>query len=264
MIPTLPPVVARAANSEVRKVTSLRVYWALAAGVGGAAVLAFVLLGLSYAPNEANKKDAFVFADGWAATAVSWALVVIVAGAAVFGALSSGWEYRYRGVAVSALFTPDRNLLLGSKLAVVAAFTLAAVLVTELLGGLALYLLGGRDTAPITMGFFAVLGGVALAATCWSVIGAALGFLLRSPVRAVIAVLAPMVVEPLVWITARAIGFAGFATILPVSATVGAISDGKFGDGDFFAPAPAAIVVLVLWTAGAVAGAWWFLTQRDI
>ncbi|MEV6767065.1 ABC transporter permease [Nocardia sp. NPDC051030] len=262
MIVTVPPVVARAANSEVRKATSVRVNWALAGGVFGVGVLAFLALGLTFEPG-ASKKDGFVFASGWGAAVVGWALVLTVASAGVFGALASGWEYGFRSLAVSSVFTPDRNLLLGAKLGVVAAFSLATVLAMELVGGAAMLLIG-RDKVPVTAGLFAVLGGVALAATCWAVIGASLGFLLRSPIQAVGVVLGLAILEPLVWITARAIGFAGLGTILPVSATVSAISGGKFADTAFLAPPPAATAVLVLWTAAAVAGAWWFVNQRDI
>lgn len=260
MIVTVPPVVARAGNSEVRKVTSVRVNRVVALAAVVIAVVVFGAFGLAFEPGG---KSGFAHAIGWSSWLVSAVLVLSVVGAGVFGAIASGQEYRDGSLALSALFTPDRNLLLGAKLAVTGGISLATVVVMEVLGGAAM-LLAGRSAQPVDGGFFLVLLGVALAVLCWAVIGASAGFLLRSPILAVAAVLSWTIVEPLVWITARAIGFGGFATVLPVSATVGAISGGKFAGNEFIAPTPAAMVLLVVWTGVAGGGAWWYFTRRDI
>ncbi|MCU1643610.1 MAG: hypothetical protein JWN03_3885 [Nocardia sp.] len=263
ILTAVPDSVLRAANSEVRKVTSLRMNRRLAAVAAGVGLVAFAVLGMVFQEADASHKHTFIGAVGWAAVAAAGALLLAVVLAAAFGAVSSGSEYRYGTLAVNAQFTPDRNLLLGSKLAVAGGFSLAVVLVMEILGGAALALFG-RDRVQLGGELFAVLGGAALAAVCWSVIGAALGFILRSPVQAMVAMLGVVIIEPLVWLTARAVGFAGFATLLPLSATVGTMTDGSYAKSDFIAPTPAAIAVLILWTAGAVAAAWWILTTRDL
>ncbi|WP_405134953.1 ABC transporter permease subunit [Nocardia sp. NBC_01388] len=263
ILTAVPDSVLRAANSEVRKVTSLRSSRMLAAVAAGVGVVTFAVLGMVFQEADSSHKHTFIGAVGPAAVAAAGALLLAVVLSAVFGALSSGSEYRYGTLAVNAQFTPDRNLLLGSKLAVTAGFSLAVVLVLEVLGGAVLTLFG-RDRVQLGGALFAVLGGVALAAVCWSVIGAALGFVFRSPTQAMAAMLATAVLEPLVWLTARAVGFAGFATLLPISATVGTVTDGSYAKSDFIAPTPAAIAVLILWTAGAVAAAWWILTTRDL
>lgn len=262
ILTAVPDSVLRAANSEVRKVTSVRLSWTVGGGLVVFGVLAFAVMGI-VAQDGAAGRDQFMFTVGWAAHLAAAALLAAVVAAAVLGAVAAGAEYRYRSLPVTAMFTPDRNLLLGSKLAVAAGFSLAIVLVLELLGGAAL-LLFGRDRVPFGGELFAVFGGVALAAVCWSIIGASLGFILRSPVLAMAAVLGAVVIEPLIWITGRAIGFGGFASILPISATIGAITDGHYAKGAFIAPTPAAMAVLLVWTAASVGAAWWFLTSRDL
>ncbi|MGV9665013.1 ABC transporter permease [Nocardia niigatensis] len=262
MILTVPPVVARAANSEVRKVTSVRLNWLIGGGVIAAGVIAFLALGTGFQPGDEHAQS-FSSGSGWAALLTTWVLVLTVAAAAAFGAIGAGAESQSGSMAMSSLFTPDRTLLLGAKLAVAAAFSLGTVLLMEVLGGAAMRLAGG-SRVPMDGGFFGVLIGVALAAVCWAVIGTAMGVVLRSPTQALAAVLGWAVLEPLIWITARAIGFGGLAAILPVSSTVGAISGGRYAKSALIAPTPAAMALLVLWSAAAGAAAWWMLTRRDL
>ncbi|MEC3916628.1 hypothetical protein [Nocardia sp. CDC160] len=259
---TVPPVVARAANSEVRKVTSVRINWVIGGGVVLAGIAAFVALGTGF-QSGGQHEEGFSTGSGWAMLLTTWVLVSIVAAAAAFGALGSASEFRYGSMAIGSLFTTDRTLLLGSKLAVAAAFSLGTVLFMEVLGGAAMRIAGG-SRVPMDSGFFGVLIGVPLAALCWAVIGTALGFVLRSPTQALAAVLGWAVLEPLIWITARAIGFGGLAAVLPVASTVGAISGGRYAKSALIAPTPAAMALLVLWTAAAGAAGWWFFTRRDI
>ncbi|APA96075.1 ABC transporter permease [Nocardia seriolae] len=259
---TVPPVVVRAANSEVRKVTSVRLNRLIGGGVVAAGVAAFLALGTGF-QTGGEHETGFSSGTGWAALLTTWVLVLTVAAAAAFGALGSATEFKTGSMALSTLFTTDRTLLLGSKLAVAAAFSLGTVLVTEILGGAAMRLAGG-SRVPLDAGFWGVLIGLALAALCWAVIGTALGFVLRSPTQALAAVLGWAVLEPLIWITVRAIGFGGLAAILPVASTVGAISGGRYAKSALIAPTPAAMALLVLWSAAAGATGWWFFTRRDI
>ncbi|MRH91127.1 ABC transporter permease [Nocardia sp. SYP-A9097] len=262
ILTAVPDSVLRAANSEVRKITSLRVNRVVAGSLAGYAVVAFAVMGLVYKAADTGRNE-FMFLAGWSAIVPGLALLAAVVLAAVLGAVASGDEYRLRSLGISALFTPDRNVLFGAKLGVVAAVSFATVLGTELLGGAA-FALFGRDRVQLTGDMVAIFGGVALAAVCWSVIGAALGFLLRTPVQAIAVMVGVAIIEPLVWITARAIGFGGFATLLPIAATVGTITNGAYAKGDFIAPTPAAIAVLLIWTAASAGTAWWFFTRRDL
>ncbi|MFB7722695.1 ABC transporter permease [Nocardia sp. NPDC056100] len=262
ILDVVPDSVLRAADSEFRKITSLRVNRRVAGVLVGYGVVAFAIMGLSFEPADAAVRDRFLFTTG-SAIAPGLALLAAVVLAAILGAVASGDEYRLGSLGLSALFTPDRNLLFGAKLGVTAAVSLVVTLGLEVLGGAAL-LLFGRDRVPLTANLLAIFGGVAFAVVCWSIIGAALGFLLRTPVQAIAAMIAVAVIEPLVWITARAVGFGGLANILPISATVGAMTNGAYAKGAFIAPTPAAIAVLLIWTGGAAAAAWWFFTRRDL
>lgn len=261
----VPKSVLRAANSEVRKAGSLRMNWVLAGSVVGFTILAFAVLGMAvdHLPVEDGHKSKVIGAMAGPGLGVIAATVIAVLAAAVFGAFAAGSEYQYRSLPIGALFTTDRNLLFGAKLGVVAGLSLVVILLTELLGATAL-LVFGRDRVQFGVWLPAILGGIVLVVTCWSVIGAALGMVLRSSVQALAVMAGVAVLEPLIWVTSRAIGAGGVATILPISATIGAITNGEFADGDFIAPTPAAIVVLLLWTAAAGGAAWWFTTSRDL
>ncbi|MEU0543102.1 ABC transporter permease [Nocardia sp. NPDC005978] len=259
----VPEPVLRAARSEARKAGSLRVNQALGGLVPVLAVLAFATLGLMLDRLPSEDEDKVISAAGWPGLFAAVAMVAAVLAAGVFGALSAGAEYQYGSLALTALYTRDRNVLLGAKTAVVAAISLAIVVLAEALAVGAL-LLFGRDRVQLGSWLFAVLAGVALAAVCWSVLGTALGFLLRSPVRALAVGLAVVLLEPLLWLIVRAAGIPGVAAVLPVSATLGTMTSSEFTDGGLIAPTPAAIVVLLLWTAAAAGAAWWFTTTRDL
>lgn len=263
MIRTVPAAVVQAGTSEVRKVTSLRMNRVAATTLVLVGAIVFSVAGFTVeAALGSQQEDGFSTAGG-ALTAAVLILAAAIVLAGVFGAIASGSEYRYHTLSVSTLFTPDRNLLFGAKLVVAAVFTLITVLTLEVLG-VGAFLLFGRDRIHLEAGFYAMLGGVLLAAVCWSLIGAALGFLLRSPTQAIAVLIGWSILEPLVWITTKAMGFPGFATILPASATVGTSTTGSFEDAPFIAPTPGAIVVLLVWTTGLVAAAWWFLREREL
>ncbi|MBL1076176.1 ABC transporter permease [Nocardia sp. 2] len=261
ILTAVPEPVVRAANSEVRKVISVKAYAVLAAVVAAAGIAAFAVLAFTAEPIEWAGVVPESLGVGGIAVAAALGLAVVLAG--IFGAEATGAEYRYGTLAAGSLFTPDRNVLLGAKLAVTAAFSLATVLVVEVVGfGLVLLVARGK----ITVGgqHLAVLAGVALAVVCWSVIGAALGFLLRNPGRAVTVVVGLLIAEPLLWLIANALGIPAVCTVLPVSATVGSITGGVIPENvAFIAPTPAAIVLLLLWATAAGTAAWWDFTRRE-
>jgi ABC-2 type transport system permease protein len=187
-----------------------------------------------------------------------------VLAAAVFGAVGTGAEYRDHSMAVTALFTADRDRLAAGKFLVIGCCALAAAVAVELVSVAALFGVGHGKLA-VTGEFFAVLGGGLLAAVCWSLIGASAGILLRSSTRAVPLLLGWIVLaEPLIWLIARGLGIPGVVTLLPVSATVGTVAVGSYPDSDLLAPTPAAVVVLLLWTIGLGAASWWSLRTRDL
>ncbi|BCK53509.1 ABC transporter permease [Nocardia wallacei] len=260
MILTVPPEVSRAATAEIRKISTLRAHWtllALCGAVGFVATAVTAIMGSG--PQEKQE-----LATGTATIGVYLGSVVALGAAAVSAAIAAGGEYRHSGMSLTALFTPDRDLLFGAKMAVTAGYSLLLALAAEV--GAALGLLAfGRDEAEFGSRLAEVFGGGLLAAVCWGVIGAGLGLLLRAVVPAV-AVLAGwlLIVEPLLWLVLQGIGIPGVAVLLPGSATISTVAVGSFPTSPFLPPSAAGLVILVLWAAAASSSAWWYLRTREI
>ncbi|WP_280361682.1 ABC transporter permease [Nocardia wallacei] len=260
MILTLPPDVSRAATAEIRKIGTLRANWtllALCGAVGFVATAVTAIMGSG--PQEKQE-----LATGTVTIGVYLGVIVALGAAAVSAAIASGGEYRHGGMSLTALFTPDRDLLFGAKIAVAAGYSLLLALAAEVGAALAL-LAFGRDKAEFGARLAEVFGGGLLAAICWGVLGAALGLLLRAVVPAV-AVLAGwlIVVEPLLWVVLKGVGIPGLAVLLPGSATIGTVAVGSFPESPFLPPSAAGLVILALWAAGAGAAAWWYLRTREL
>ncbi|MGQ4600405.1 ABC transporter permease [Nocardia sp. R6R-6] len=260
MIAILPTDLVPNLNSEIRKVVTIPRGQLFAGAVLAIALIASIASASLAGPPDPRGQPA----TGAATIGLYVALAVVVLAAAVFGAVGTGAEYRYHTMAVSALFTADRDRLAAAKFLVIAGCAAVAVVAVELvaLGGI----FGvGRHKITVTAELFAVLGGGLLAAVCWSLIGASAGILARSSAKAMGLLLGWIVVaEPLLWLLAHGLGIPGVVTLLPVSATVATVAVGSFPDADFLAPTPAAIVVLLLWTIGSGAASWWSLRTRDL
>ncbi|WP_330250079.1 ABC transporter permease [Nocardia sp. NBC_00565] len=258
MIAILPPDLVPAVNSEIRKVTTLRASRLLAAFIPAIALVASTVTALLAGPADPKSNPA----TGAATIGLYIGLAVAIVLAGAFGAAGAGAEYRYATMPLTALFTADRDRLTAAKFLVTAGSALATTFVVELIA-FACLLGFGHGKFDFGLRLLAVFGGGLLAAVCWSLIGAGLGLLLRTPTAAIAAMLGWLVIiEPLIWVVAKAVGMAGFATVLPGSATVSTVAVGSFKDSDFLAPTPAAIVVLTLWTLGIGGSAWWLLRKR--
>ncbi|WP_327109917.1 ABC transporter permease [Nocardia sp. NBC_01730] len=260
MIPLLPTDLVPTVNSEVRKVLTLPQGRVLVGAILAIALIASIG-SASLAGPAAPKSEP---ATGAATIGLYVGLAVAVLAGAIFGAVSSGTEYRHHTMAVTALFAADRDRLAASKFLVTGCVALATAFAVELVA-LAGLLGFGRGKFGFTAELLAALGGGLLAAVCWSLIGASVGILLRSSAAAAGLLLGWIAVaEPLLWLIARGIGMAGGVTLLPLSATVSTVAVGSYPDSDFLAPAPAAVVVLLLWTICFGAATWWSLRTRDL
>ena len=259
-LPSVPAEVSRAATAELRKITAQR------AGLLSAPILAalgFVAATASAVKGTGPQRDG-VLATGTATVGLYLVIAVAVGAAAICGAVAAGDEYRYRSIGITAVTTPDRDVLLGAKAVVSAGYALLLAVSAEI-GAAIGFAAFGRDTVEFGATLTGVFGGGLLAALCWGVIGVALGMLLRSPNLAVVAIAGWLfIVEPLIWLIAKAAGIAGVVVLLPGSATIGTVTIGSFADSPYLPPNAASAVVLVLWTAAAGAGAWWYLRTRDL
>lgn len=251
----LPPVL-----SEYRKAITVRYTRVLAGAVVATAVLAPAVSALLAGPRDAAGEPV----TGTVTIGLYVALFAVILASAVFGAAGAADEYQHNTLMISALFTVDRDRLAGAKFLVTALAAVAATLVVEIVAVLCLLLLA-RDEFEFTAGLFAVLGGALVAAVCWAVIGTGLGLLLRAPALATGAVLGwALLGEPLLWVVTAGIGLPGMATLLPGSASLSTVLVGSFADSDLLAPAPAAIVVLLLWSIGIGAAGWWSVRRAEL
>ena len=259
-LPTIPTEVSRAANAELRKITAIwsgRLLPPILAAIGFVVATASALRGSGPQPHQA-------LATGTATVGLYLAITVAVGAAAIGGAVGAGDEYRYRSIGITALFTPDRDLLFGTKTGVAAIYSLVVAACAEL-GALVGLVAFGRGSVEFGWRLAGVFGGGLLAAACWGVIGVALGLLLRSPNLAVIAMAGWLfILEPLIWLVAKGAGIAGVVVLLPGSATIGTVAVGSFPDSPYLPPNAASAVVLVIWTVIAGAAGWWYLRTRDI
>lgn len=260
MIDVVPADLLPPLHAEYRKAITLRYSRVLAALVPAVALLAASTTAILAGPRDPRGEPA----TGAATVGLYLALAAVILAAAAFAATGAGAEHRYDTIAVTALFTPDRDRLAGAKMLVAAGVALAAAFVAEVVA-LACLLVFGRDEFEIGAGLFGVLGGGLLAAVCWAVIGTGLGLWLRSPLLAVGVVLGwPLVAEPLVWAVTSGIGLPGLSTLLPASSTVSTVAVGSFTDSDILAPTPVAVVVLLLWTIGIGGLGWWSVRTDEL
>ncbi|MEV6278233.1 ABC transporter permease [Nocardia sp. NPDC051832] len=260
MITVLPAELVPPLNSEVRKAYSLRPNLVLAIVLPAITLVATTVTALLAGP--ANPKANPV--TGGASVGLYLGVVAAILGAAYFGATAAGSEYRYQSMPVTALFSTDRDRLVAAKFLVIGAFALAAAVVVELVGLAALFGFG-RGKTEFGLRLVTVLGGGLLAVVCWSLIAAGLAVLLRQSALAIAIVLGWLALaEPLVWLVAGGLGLKGFVTLLPGSATIATVAAGSFPDSDFLAPTPAAMIVLVLWTAGVAGAGWWAVRTREL
>lgn len=260
MTDVLPADLAPALRAEFRKVLTLPgLGWgaAVVAGVALVATLASTLTADAYDPTGEP-------VTGAASLGLYPAFGVAALAAAVLGVLMTAGEYRHHTMAVSALFTPDRDRLAAAKLVLPAAAGMAAALLAGLLG---LAVLGalGRGKAEFGLTLAGVIGGGLWSALCWGVIGAGLGLVLRNTAGALAVLLGWLLLaEPLLWLLADVGGTTWPVALMPGSATVATIALGSFTDSGFLAPTPAAYVVLALWAAALGALGWYSLRDSAL
>lgn len=260
MTSVLPADLLPGIESEARKIVAVRPARLLLGAPVVLALVATLITALMSGPADPKGQPA----TGAATIGLYLGMIAVFVVAAMLGIAATGGEYRRKTMALTVLFAPDRDRLATAKYATTAAFAFAVALAAELASLLAL-LVAGRGKFELGWQLIEVLGAGLLVAMCWAVIGAGIGLLLRTVSGAIWLVLGwAFVLEPLIWVVAKGFGAGGFAAILPVSATVAGVSAGSFQEAEVFAPTPAALVVLVLWTAAIGAAGWWDLRTRDL
>lgn len=247
-------------TSELRKVLTLRFWWALA--------LAPLVVALFAGSIYAALSDSLGSVDADLSTgAASVGLVVAIAWAVlfagIFGAVNAGTEFRHQTLTPTFVTTRGRDPVLAAKLAVTALFGLGYAVAVELVA-LACMLVFGGDRFTITSGTVGMLAAGIFATVAWSLIGAGLGLLFASPTAAAITLVAWYPVGELITIaTLSGLGAGSVGQWLPAAVTWSTVVS-PAGDVDGFAPWPGAVVALIVWTALACGLGWWTTRRRDI
>ncbi|GGK47019.1 ABC transporter permease [Nocardia camponoti] len=260
MITVLPADVVAVIDTEARKVVSVRPNRLLLVAPTAIAVVGTLITALLAGPYDPKGQPH----TGAATVGLYLAIAASCVVAAIIGLSSTGGEYRRETFALSVLFAPDRDRLVIGKYAAAAGIALGVAFTAELASALVL-VIAARGKANFGWGFFEALGGGLIAAMCWAVIGAGLGLLARSFSTVLWLLLAWVVVfEPLMWLVAKSMSLGWVAAALPVASTVAGVTAGTFEESDFLAPAPAALVLIVLWACVVGAAGWWNLRDRDL
>ncbi|MGB3769630.1 MAG: hypothetical protein WBA00_00670 [Rhodococcus sp. (in: high G+C Gram-positive bacteria)] len=250
-------------RSEIRKVASLRTWWALGLPpvlIGGFASAIYAGIAASEVLSGAPDIDRFAALIGLYVT-VGTAVVF----AALFGAVQAATEVRH-GTATSTFLTaPRRGHVVAAKILVSAAVGTGygVVSVAVSLASIAAF---GDGAVAIGDGLViavALLGIVS--ATLWSVLGCGLGLLMGSPTWAAVAIVAWLPVGELVVIAIlTGVGADAVAALLPGALTAGVLAADRAGDSGVVMPFPVAVVGLLLWTVGFAAVGWWRSIRRDL
>lgn len=268
-------------RSEIRKTTSVRMYWLLLIPIVLLA-LAMSLFGslITLLVPSATETSPVLLLAGLASTLSA---ASIVGGA--FGALAASGEYRHRTV-TQAFLTGSRGQVLGSKVVVAAVVTAVYGLFTAVLGPLlGGAVLGGQRLPGVDELISLGLVGM-LVCALWGVLGVAVGTLVPNQAGAVALIVGYSLIGENVLAGVMRAGddndsvFARLTSFLPGNAgdialyesPVNAAGQGVDGKQilEFLAgvssppPSWVALLVLLAWTAAAVALAAVVGGRRDI
>lgn len=248
-------------TSEIRKITTLKVWWAL--------VIPPVVVGIcasAISSTVATATDEFTGGeiDEISAVGLFVALAFAMLFAAVFSAVNAGTEFRHDTITTSFLTASSRDRVVGAKVAITALFSLGYGLIVSIFSILCLLLFtGGRFTLSVD-----VLGYVAaglFAVVLWSLIGAGLGLLFGSPTWPSILIVAWFPFgESIAIAILSGIGLDGVSTVTPAALTLSVVAAGQLDDSDLLAPWPLAPLGLMIWALAAVAAGWLRTRERDI
>lgn len=247
-------------TSEIRKVTTLKFWWALAippvfVGICASAIAASIA-------NSTSDYE-FELSGGFGIVGLYVALGFTIMFVAVFGAVNGGTEFRYDTITTSFLTSTSRDRVIAAKLGVTALFALGYGLLVEIVSLVCLllfssepFVLSGAVIGMLAMGLFAVV--------VWSLIGAGLGLLMGSPTWPAIIIVAWYPIGELVATSiVSGIGLGNISVVTPSALTLATVSVGEV-ESEFFMPWPVAPFGLLVWGL-AIAGVGWLRTrERDI
>ncbi|MFG1784351.1 ABC transporter permease [Rhodococcus oryzae] len=247
-------------TAELRKVTTLRFWWALAIAPLAVALFAGAIF--------AAVDDTLTTMDAELTTSAANVGLFITIGwvalfAGLFGAVNAGTEFRYSTLTPTFLTSSDRDRVLAAKLIVTAAFGALYAIAAMTLAAICLTAFGGAMEFDGSLAELFAAG--VLTSIAWSLIGAGLGLAFASSIGAAIALLAWYPVGEMI-VGAILAGFGAGSVVqwlpgaLTLSTVLGAATDGLSDT----APWPLAPIVLLAWAALSAGLGWWLTRARDI
>lgn len=248
-------------TAEIRKVTTLNFWWALAippvlVGICASAISAAV----TTTADEIYGEEV----DGIVVAGLVAALVSAMIFAAVFSAVNAGTEFRHDTITTSFLTASGRDRVIAAKVGITALFALGYGLVVASFSLIGLLLFTGGRFA-LSGGIVANVGAGLFAVVLWSLIGSGLGLLFGSPTWPSIAIVAWFPVgEMIVVAILSGLGIDGVWHVTPSTLTISVIGAGYFDEPGVLPVWPWAPIGLALWAVGALAAGWYRTRGRDI
>ncbi|EME21373.1 ABC transporter protein [Rhodococcus triatomae] len=246
-------------TSELRKVLTLRFWWALAVApvviaLFTGAIYGTVADGLELVDEENPEAAATI--------ALMIAILATSLAAAVFGAVNAGSEFRHHTFTPTFLTTRGRDPVLAAKLGVTALFGFGYAVAVEIVTVACLLVFGG-DSIEFTPQFLTLLPVAVVVTTLWALLGAGLSLLFASSTAAAVTLLAWFPVgELIVGAVLRSVGADGAVGWLPGALTLSTLT---FPVGiEWLPPWQASLVALTIWTVAACGLGWWWTRRRDI
>lgn len=246
-------------TAEVRKVTSLKYWWALAIPPIVVGVFASTIASaISESVGEVDIDGGFSTFGLYASLAFAMTFV------GVFAAVNGGTEFRHDTITTSFVTASGRDGVIGAKIAVTALFALGYGVLVEI-GSVVCLMLFSPTTFTITGHVIGILASGLLAAVLWSLIGVGLGLVLGSPSWAAIVVVGWYPFGEIIVVSILdGLGVHNVSSITPGGATIATLTSGDSDGASYFMPWPWAPVVLALWAVAVASAGWWRTRERDI
>lgn len=232
-------------TSEIRKITTLNFWWALALAPIAVGVFASAItVTVSSTADEFGGID---IPGGPGAIGLYFAAAFAALFAGVFGAVNAGTEFRHRTITTTFLTAQGRDRVLAAKLLVTALFGLIYGLVVQIAGVVFLLIFDSR-TLVLGGGLFAAIAANLFVVVVWTLIGAGLGLLMKSPTWSAIALVAWFPLgEGLMSLILAGLGIGGASFVLPLNLTVTTMLTGQLDDAGDFVTWPLAPILLLVW-----------------